>query len=137
MILVRCACILIGISVLFAAPFLLLPDSPTGAPREDWTVLAGCIGLLVCTSGFFFVGLAGRRLHRSLRLRVIAVALLSAPVVGGIWLLLDGKHFDALWEIGTVLTFTITLLLAVLSNVGQRRSYRSMRPRELIDPSQP
>jgi hypothetical protein len=129
MMIVRCVCILIGITVLFAAPFLLLPDSPTGAPREDWTVLAACIGLLLCTSGFFFVGVAGRRLHRSLRLRALAVALLLAPVVGGVWLLLDGKHSDALWEIGTILAITIALLLAVISDAGQRRSYRSMRPR--------
>jgi peptidoglycan/LPS O-acetylase OafA/YrhL len=132
MILLRCLSILIGGIVLFAAPFLLLPDSPQSA-SDSRAVLAGCASILLCASGFFFVGIAGHRMKRSRRLRSVAAALLSFPFIAGAWVMLSGEQPELLWAVGPLLFLAAALFIAFVYPAARHRSYRPMRPRELLD----
>lgn len=130
MLLLRCFSILMGSAVLFGAPFLLLPKAPTGPAGNGWLILAACGAILLVSSGYFFVGIAGHRMRRSILLRAAGALLLSFPLMASAWGVFSGRVPELLPAIGPVLCFTAFLFIAFVFPSARRRTYRPMRPRE-------
>ena len=65
MIFVRLLCMLAGIMILVAPPVVLYPN---GGATPDAVKAAGILaGLVLASSGFFLIGMAGHRIRRSER----------------------------------------------------------------------
>lgn len=128
MIFLRCISFLIGMAIVMAAPFLLLPASPTRAINVDGAVSA-CIAVGLAASGFLMVGVAGNHFKRSLPARVIGGILLAVPVVGTIAVLLQDDLPESVWLVAPVFCSAIMMFMAFVFP-GRSARTRRMRPRE-------
>lgn len=133
MIIMRFIALLIGSGVLFGAPFLLLPETPQSRPDETVAVIANCAIVLLVVSGYFFVGVLGHRMRRSLRRRLIAAMLLSFPVIAGGYVIVSGREPDLLPFIGPLLCATAFMYVGFVFPSNRRRSSRALRPHEESD----
>lgn len=133
MIILRFIALLIGSAVLFGAPFLLLPDTPQSRPGDTYSVIADCALILLVVSGYFFVGVLGHRMRKSLRRRVVAGVLLSFPVMIGGFLIVSGQEPALLPYVGPLLCSTVLMYIAFVFQTNRRRTSRSMRPKEECD----
>ncbi|MEO7496754.1 MAG: hypothetical protein ABIT83_01475 [Massilia sp.] len=133
MIILRFLALLIGSAILFGAPFILLPETPQSRPDDFNTVMLNCVAILLVVSGYFFVGVLGHRMRKSLRRRIIAAVLLLFPIIASGYVLFSGKEPDLLPAIGPLFCFTAFLYLAFVFPSNRRRTKRAMRPREESD----
>jgi Ca2+/Na+ antiporter len=129
MILLRCVSFLIGTLILMGAPFFLLPDAPQ-RPSAIGDVIAGCTVIALLASGFFLVAVAGNRMKRSLRARVLAAVLLGFPILGSISLLMLDQTPVEVWMIGPLLFCAILLFIGFVYPGKRGPKHRRMRPRD-------
>lgn len=129
MILLRCASFLIGTVIMMGAPFFLLPDTPQRA-SDVTSVIGGCIVIALLASGFLVVGVAGNRMKRSLRARVLAGVLLSFPILGSIGVLLLDDAPVAVWMVGPLLVCAVVLFILFVYPGKRGPKHRRMRPRD-------
>jgi UDP-N-acetylmuramyl pentapeptide phosphotransferase/UDP-N-acetylglucosamine-1-phosphate transferase len=133
MLIMRFLALLIGSGVLFGAPFLLLPDAPQSRPDETIDVIQNCAIVLLIVSGYFFVGVLGHRMRRSLRRRLIAAVLLSFPVLAGGYAIFSGVEPELLPFIGPLLCITAFMYVGFVFPSNRRRSSRALRSHEESD----
>jgi hypothetical protein len=129
MILLRCVSFLIGAAILMGAPFFLLPDAPQRA-SDIGNVIAGCVVIALFASGFFLVGIAGNRMKRSLRARVVAAVLLGFPILGSIGVLMLDQTPIEVWMIGPLLFAAILLFIGFVYPGRRGPQHRRLRPRD-------
>jgi hypothetical protein len=129
MILLRCVSFLIGAAILMGAPFILLPDAPQRG-SDVGNVIAGCIIIALMASGFFLVGIAGNRMKRSFRARVLAAILLGFPILGSIGVLMLDKTPVEVWMIGPLLFCAILLFIGFVYPGRRSAKRRRLRPRD-------
>lgn len=127
MILLRLLCMMAGVLVLIA-PSMLLPTG--GMPVSLPAALGMLVMLLLASSSFFFIGLAGNRFKASPKLHRLCLLLLAAPLVVGAATLWRAADPAALWMSGTLLGFTMFVCLILTSPLLQRPSARRLRARE-------
>jgi hypothetical protein len=125
MILLRCVSFLIGTLILMGAPFILLPDAPQRA-SDVGSVIAGCIVIALLASGFFVVGIAGNRMKRSRRARV----LLGFPILGSVGLLMLDETPIEVWMVGPLLVCAIVLFMGFVYPGKRGPKHRRLRPRD-------
>ncbi len=129
MILLRCVSFLIGTVILMGAPFILLPDAPQRG-SDVINVIGGCIIIALMASGFFLVGIAGNRMKRSRRARVLAAVLLGFPILGSIGVLMLDKTPVEVWMIGPLLFCSILLFIGFVYPGRRGPKHRRLRPRD-------
>lgn len=129
MILLRCMSFLIGAVILMGAPFILLPDTPQ-RPSDVGAVIAGCIVIALLASGFFLVGVAGNRMKRSFRARMLAAVLLGFPILGSIGVLMLDETPVEVWMIGPLLFCAILLFIGFVYPGKRGPKHRRLRPRD-------
>lgn len=129
MILLRCISFLIGTVILMGAPFFLLPDHPQ-RPGDVANVIGGCIVLALLASGFFVIGIAGNRMKRSLRARVLAGTLLGFPILGSLGLLMLDESPVEVWMVGPLLVCAVVLFMLFVFPGKRGPKHRRLRPRD-------
>jgi O-antigen/teichoic acid export membrane protein len=129
MILLRLVSFMIVTLILMGAPFFLLPDAPQ-RPSATWDVIAGCAIIALLASGFFLVGIAGNRMKRSLRARVLAAVLLGFPILGCIAVLMRDETPVEVWMVGPLLLCAILLFMGFVYPGRRGPKHRRLRPRD-------
>lgn len=132
MIFVRLLCMLAGIMILVAPPVVLYPN---GGVTPDAVKAAGILaGLVLASSGFFLIGMAGHRIRRSPTLRSLAGVLLAAPLLGSLGMMWRGGAPTMLWMCSLMLSLTVVLYATFVVPVVSAQGHRRMREREACEP---
>lgn len=132
----RLLCLLAGVLILVAPPAMLFPAGATGLDALRVAVLL--IGLVLASSGFFLVGMAGHRMRRSWQLRALAALLLAPPVGASVLVMWRGGSPTMLWMCSLMLSFTLVLYLTVVCPVVSTDGPRRLRKREpRLEPGSP
>jgi Ca2+/Na+ antiporter len=134
MILLRFLSMIVGALVLLVPPYFLFPDGPRHGAESGWTVLAGCAGLALVASSFFFIGIAGYHMKRSALLRAVAAVLLTVTFIAMAAVVWRNDVPDMWWMNGLVLCFTAVLFIVFVYPASRQRKHRPMRARELAEP---
>ena len=111
MIFLRLASLVAGILVLFAPAILIRVG---GMPPDVGRAGAALACVVLASSGFIMVGMAGQRLRRSARLRALAAILLGVPTVASAALLRRGSSPAVLWLAGAIIGLTTLLYLTLV-----------------------
>jgi hypothetical protein len=132
MIFVRLLCLLAGILILVAPPVMLYPN---GAMTPDALKAVGVLAALVlASSGFFLIGMAGHRMRRSPALRSLTGLLLTAPLLGSLGMMWRGGAPTMLWMCSLMLSLTVVLYATFVVPVVSAQGHRRMREREACEP---
>lgn len=111
-------------ALVLVAPAMLFP-SGTMAPHAGKAAIA-LAGVVLAATGFFVVGMAGRRLRRSPPLRALAALLLAVPLVASLFLLANGGSPLLLAMAGATLGLSMVLYPTMVLRL---RSDSLRRPR--------
>lgn len=132
MMFLRLLCLLSGVLVLVVPPAMLYP---TGAVTPD-TAKAALIlaGLVLASSGFFFIGMAGHRMRRSVPLRSLAALLLAVPFAASLAVMWRGGSPAELWACSLMLSFVLVLYVTIVWPVVRAQGHRPLRAREAREP---
>jgi hypothetical protein len=134
MFFLRLLAILNGSLVLIAAP-LYLRSQGTLRGEDMETVVMGCVLLAVIAASFFFVGLAGHRMRKSIVLRIIGGLLLAVPLVTGVVMIAETRYAQAVYLCVTMFCMAAVLFVSFVYPGSKIRKHRPMRPRDtLADP---
>ena len=68
-------------------------------------------GTAIMSGIFFYIGLAGDRLRRSVRTRRLGAMLLAVPILASLAMLLTRKDANVLWCSGALLACSLLLFL--------------------------
>ncbi|WP_020655856.1 hypothetical protein [Massilia niastensis] len=132
MIFLRLLCLMAGVVVLVAPPVMLFP---TGASMPNvFKAAAVLCGLLLASSGFFLVGMAGHRMRRSPRLRSLAAVLLAVPFAASVAMFWRSGSPTLLSMCSMLLCFTALLYLSFIYPVLRAPGYRPPRGDEMPEP---
>lgn len=133
MFFLRLLAILNGGIVLIAAP-LYLRSQGTLRGEDMETVMLGCLLLAVIAASFFFIGLAGHRMRRSIFLRSIGGMLLAVPLVTGVVMVAETRYQQAVYLCVVMFCMAAVLFVSFVYPGSQVRKHRPMRPRDTVDP---
>lgn len=133
MFFLRLLAMLNGGIVLIAAP-LYLRSQGTLRGEDMATVVAGCILLAAIAASFFYIGLAGHRMRRSIPLRAIGGMLLSVPLVTGVAMVAETRYLQAVYLCVLMFCMAAILFVSFVYPGSQVRKHRPMRPRDSLDP---
>lgn len=133
MFFLRLLAMLNGGIVLIAAP-LYLRSQGTLRGEDMETVVAGCILLAAIAASFFYIGLAGHRMRRSIPLRAIGGMLLSVPLVTGVAMVAETRYLQAVYLCVLMFCMAAILFVSFVYPGSQVRKHRPMRPRDSLDP---
>jgi hypothetical protein len=133
MFFLRLLAMLNGGIVLIAAP-LYLRSQGTLRGEDMETVVAGCILLAAIAGSFFYIGLAGHRMRRSIPLRAIGGMLLSVPLVTGVAMVAETRYLQAVYLCVLMFCMAAILFVSFVYPGSQVRKHRPMRPRDSLDP---
>jgi len=133
MFFLRLLAVFIGGFVLVAAPLYLRSQ---GALRGEETenVIFGCLLLATIAASFFYIGLLGHRMRRSLALRAAGGVLLAVPLVTGVALVGEMRYLQAVYLCVIMFCMAAVLFVSFVYPGSQVRKHRPMRPREALDP---
>lgn len=131
MVILRCLGALAGLLILMFAPEYSL-EVATGAygalATPGWTAVAATMAAIVLlSSGFFLVALAGRRIIRAAWLRTLAGILLGLPMIAGMLALLSSNRLDIMTIALTMLGCGGVLFIAFVWPAAGRAARRPMR----------
>lgn len=132
MIFVRILCLLAGIMILVAPPVVLYPNG--GMTPDAYKAVAMLAALVLASSGFFLIGMAGHRMRRSPGLRSLAGLLLAAPLLGSLGMMWRGGAPTMLWMCSLMLSLTVVLYATFVVPVVSAQGHRRMRDREACEP---
>lgn len=131
MIFLRLLCLFMGIAILVAPPLVLFP---TGSVTPDGSKAAGMLaGLVLASSGFFFIGMAAHRMRRSSSLRSVAGVLLAVPLLASLALMWRGGSPTVLWLCSLMLSLTVVLYMTFVLPLVRAQGHRPMRARAVRD----
>ena len=138
MFMLRLLAILNGGIVLIAAP-LYLRSQGTLRGEDMETVVRGCLVLAAIAASFFYIGLAGYRMRRSIPLRVIGGALLAVPLATAVYMVTETRYLQAIYLCVLMFCMAAILFASFVYPGGRIRKHRPMRPRDtyLEFPSRP
>jgi len=138
MFMLRLLAILNGFIVLIAAP-LYLRSQGTLRGEDMETVVRGGLLLAAIAGSFFYIGLAGYRMRRSIMLRFIGGALLAVPLVTAVIMVSETRYLQAVYLCVLMFCMAAVLFASFVYPGGQIRKHRPMRPRDTYQefPSQP
>jgi glucose dehydrogenase len=125
----RLLAILNGFIVLVAAP-LYLRSQGTLRGEDTETVVKGCLLLAAIVASFFYIGLAGYRMRRSIMLRVIGGVLLAVPLVTAVVMVTETRYEQAVYLCVIMFCMAAILFASFVYPGGQIRKHRPMRPRD-------
>ena len=111
MIFLRLASLVAGVLVLIAPAILIRVG---GMPPDVGRAGAALTCVVLASSGYMIVGMAGQRLRRSAKLRALAAILLGVPVVASAALLWRGSSPPVLWLAGAVIGLSVLLCLTLV-----------------------
>lgn len=111
MIFLRLASLVAGILVLIAPAILI---GTGGMPPDTGRAGAALACVVLASSGFIMVGMAGQRLRRSAPLRTLAAILLGVPTVASAALLWRGSSPAVLWLAGAVIGLSLLLYFTLV-----------------------
>jgi hypothetical protein len=132
MFLFRFLSFLAGILV-FVVPPLFLFENSTGPQFFDGrTVLATMAALGLVALSFFYIGFAGDKMRKSLRLRWVGGVLLCVPSLGGAVTLCRGGEDEVLWMSALMFGFSVLLFVNFVYPATHMRRQRPMRRRESL-----
>lgn len=132
MIALRMLALLAGFLVLIL-PTAVLADAHT-AGMPGTTAIAGLGALALVSASFVYVGMAGDRMRRSARARMLGAVLLAIPMLGSLVLLATFKDVKLLCGSGALLVFSLLLFMGFVFPAAGRRQ-RPMRRRERQEPT--
>jgi hypothetical protein len=130
MIFLRVLSFMAGCFVLFAAPFLLLSESPISAAGHPIAVLLGGVGVLLFALGYYFLALAGHRTGRSARLRKAAGLSIAFQLMIGLAVLFTSHSPRVVGASAPLLCLCVLLFMAFVWPGTTGRSHRPMRRRD-------
>ena len=133
MFFLRLLAILNGGIVLIAAP-LYLRSQGTLRGEDMETVILGCLLLAVIAASFFFIGLLGHRMRRSLPLRALGGLLLAVPLVTGVAMVAETHYLQAVYLCVIMFCMAAVLFVSFVYPGSQVRKHRPMRPRDISEP---
>jgi hypothetical protein len=134
MFFLRLLAIINGGVVLIAAP-LYLRSQGTLRGEEMGTVVLGCMLLAGIVASFFFVGLAGHRMRKSMMLRVIGGLLLAVPLSTAVVAVAETRYEQAVYLCVMMFCMAAVLFVSFVYPGSKVRKHRPMRPRDtLLDP---
>ena len=116
MMLLRLASLIAGVLVLIATAVLIRVG---GMPPDTARAGAALACVVLASSGFILVGMAGQRLRRSAWLRTLAAVLLGVPVLASAALLWRGSSPAVLWLAGAVIGLSALLYLTLVYRLGR------------------
>ncbi|WP_312487292.1 hypothetical protein [Massilia timonae] len=111
MIFLRLASLVAGVLVLIAPAILIRVG---GMPPDTGRAGAALACVVLASSGFIMIGMAGQRLRRSALLRTAAAILLGVPTVASAALLWRGSSPAVLWLAGAVIGLSVLLYLKLV-----------------------
>lgn len=123
MMFLRLMCLIAGALVL-VAPAMLFPSGAMAPDAGKAGLALACV--VLAATGFFIIGMAGRRLRRSPPLRTLAALLLAVPLVASLFLLANGGSPLLLAMAGATLGLSMVLYPTMVLRV---RSGSLRRPR--------
>lgn len=131
MIILRSLAALAGIVILLFGPGFSLEGASivNGAPlKAGWTLVALAMSVIVLlSSGFLLVAVAGRRIIRTPWLRVLAGVLLTLPMLASILALLRSPQSDIMTVAFSLLGSAGFLFIAFVWPAAGRAARRPMR----------
>jgi hypothetical protein len=133
MFFLRLLAILNGSIVLIAAP-LYLRSQGTLRGEDMETVVAGCILLAAIVASFFYIGLVGHRMRRSVPMRTVGGMLLAVPLITGVVMVAETRYLQAVYLCIVMFCMAAILFVSFVYPGSQVRKHRPMRPRDTIDP---
>jgi Ca2+/Na+ antiporter len=129
MFFLRLLAIFNGGVVLIAAP-LYLRSQGTLRGEDMETVVGGCVLLAAIAASFFFVGLFGHRMRRSVTLRTVGGLLLAVPLVTGVAMVAETRYLQAVYLCVMMFCMAAVLFVSFVYPGSQVRKHRPMRPRD-------
>ena len=126
MIALRLLALLAG-AVVLVAPAVVLADASAGMPGT--TVAAALLGVALVSASFIYIAMAGDRMRRNPRARMLGALLLAVPIAGSLMLMASHKEPTLLWASGSLLVFSLVLFLGFVFPAVEHRQ-RPMRRRE-------
>jgi MFS family permease len=132
MITLRLFSLFVGGLVLVVPPMVLFDAGAGGMPA--WIVAGGLLGVVLMACSFFYVGVAGNKMRRPGRARMLGGALLLLPVGASMLMLATYDDETVLWSSGLLLVFTIILILSCVFPRMLDPRQRPMRRRERQEP---
>jgi hypothetical protein len=132
MFFLRLLAIFYGGFFLIAAP-LYLRSQGTLRGEETGTVIFGCMLLATIAASFFYIGLLGHRMRRSIPLRAVGGVLLAAPLITGVVLVAETRYLQAVTLCVIMFCMAAVLFVSFVYPGSKVRKHRPMRPREPHD----
>jgi len=111
MIFLRLGSLVAGVLVLIAPAILIRVG---GMPPDTGRAAAALACVVLASSGFIMVGMAGQRLRRSAPLRTLAAILLGVPTVASAALLWRGSSPAVLWLASAVIALSVLLYVTLV-----------------------
>jgi len=133
MFFLRLLAVLNGGIVLIAAP-LYLRSQGTLRGEDTETVVLGCLLLALIAGSFFYIGLLGHRMRRSIPLRVVGGLLLAVPLITGVATVAETRYLQAVYLCVLMFCMAAILFVSFVYPGSQVRKHRPMRPREALEP---
>ena len=133
MFFLRLLAILNGGMVLVAAPWFLRRQGRLRGEDME-TVIFGCTVIALIAFSFFFVGLAGHRMRKSMTMRVAGAVLLAVPLITGVAVVAQTRYQDAVYLCVTMFCMAAILFVSFVYPGNKVRKHRPMRPRDTIEP---
>lgn len=127
MIVLRLFAMMMAIFVLIVPPIFL--SEPGHANMAGWTVTALLLGFSVAAASFLYIAMAGDRMRRRGRERMLGALLLLIPMGGGMSLLASRHDVVQLCTGGLLLALSFLLFLGLMFPSMIQRQTR-MRQRE-------
>ena len=114
-------------ALVLVAPAILIRAG--GMPPDAGKAAASLVCVVLASTGFLLIGMAGPRLRRSAWLRTLAALLLAIPAGASAALLWRGAAPAMLWQAGAMLGFTALLYLTMVYRVLRIRRPGPLRRR--------
>lgn len=133
MFFLRLLAILNGGLVLVAAPWFLRRQGRLRGEDME-TVIFGCAVIAIIALSFFFIGLAGHRMRKSMTLRSLGGLLLAVPLVTGVAVVAQTRYQDAVYLCVIMFCMAAILFVSFVYPGSNVRKHRPMRPRETAEP---
>ena len=133
MFFLRLLAMLNGGMVLVAAPWFLRRQGRLRGEDME-TVIFGCAVIAMIAFSFFFIGLAGHRMRKSMTLRGLGGLLLAVPLITGVTVVAQTRYQDAVYLCVTMFCMAAILFVSFVYPGSKVRKHRPMRPRDTAEP---
>jgi hypothetical protein len=132
MFFLRLLAILNGGVVMIAAPLYLRSQGALGEDVE--TVVRGCVVMAAIVASFFFIGLVGHRMRRSMTLRTAGGMLLAVPLITAVVIVAETQSLQAVYLCVAMFCMAAVLFASFVYPGSQVGKHRPMRPRDTREP---